>query len=93
MKLQEIQQAVKNGQAVHWMIDSYIVEYWEKNEIWVVTCTTNDHSVGLCFRSAKSEMLNKPEEFYIAAAKSEPLAECLMTLEDCVPAKNYLCAN
>lgn len=63
MKLEEIKQAVKAGELVHWMNSEYSV-ICDSNGQWLISCK-NGSAIGLTW--ADNTTLNgKPEQFYIA---------------------------
>lgn len=64
--IDEIKSAVRNGEKIYWKSDNYEVR-WHRfpsgEEQWLVTCTLNDHSVGLTHADGvKSEY--DPRDFY-----------------------------
>ncbi len=66
MTLQEIKEAVRQGKQVKWASDIYDVRlhhYGNGEEQWLVTCKSNNRSIGLTW--ADGETLNgKEEQFY-----------------------------
>ena len=64
MKKLEIIQAVKSGKKVHWVNGLYIIEKWKTGE-FVITCTANNHSIGLTWTD-ETTLNGKESEFYIS---------------------------
>ena len=64
MTLQEIKDAVVDGEMVHWQCDGYVV-VCDKHGQWFITCLDNGHSIGLTWQDGVT--LNaKEDDFYIA---------------------------
>ena len=63
MTLQEIKQAIEEGQKVCWSNSLYEVTKDKHNE-YFITRTSNNHSIGLTWMDGET-MNGKEEEFYI----------------------------
>ena len=53
MTLDQVMKAVSSGQTVHWANEGYVVRC-DALERWLVVCTWNDYTTGLCESDLKS---------------------------------------
>jgi hypothetical protein len=68
MTLVEIKTAVRAGKAVHWAHEGYRVclhHFKDGREQWLITCTSNQSSIGLTWRDGMT-MNGSPDQFFIA---------------------------
>ena len=71
MNLEQIKTAVRKGETVHWANESYVVVAGQRNDDWLITCKTNNHSIGLTH--ADGETLNGDELDFFSSVVSTPV--------------------
>lgn len=66
--IEQVKKAVDDGILVNWASDIYEVKYWPIPNIYVVVCTLNQFSTGLCNECVKDCYISDGSSSY----KSKP---------------------